>query len=96
MPLASNAVAANSLIAVEGPALVSLGFNDLPEISASLESTVHMEDTSPQPIVSGGGVAAAPTRSIWQSDCILLRMALRKVNWTVRNGLVAVVNGISW
>jgi hypothetical protein len=95
--LASNAVAVDTVIAVEGPAFVS-GFAPTPEISASSEALLHLEDASPLPIATGAqgaGVLATPTRSLFQTDCIALRMILR-ASWCVRGGLVSVVNAVTW
>jgi hypothetical protein len=92
--LASNAISVDSVVAIESGAFVS-GFGSTPEISASTEAVLHLEDTSPQPIVSAGGVAAAPSRSLFQTDCVALKMILR-ASWTVRGGLVAVVNSVTW
>jgi hypothetical protein len=92
--LASNAVTVDTVIAIEGPAFVS-GFSPTPEISASTDALLHLEDTSPQPIVSAGGVVAAPVRSLFQTDCVALKMILR-ASWCVRGGLVATVSNVTW
>jgi hypothetical protein len=47
---------------------------DMPQIETSKASTLHMEDTAPLPI-SQSGVVAAPTRSLWQTDCVATKIS---------------------
>ena len=51
-----------------------------------------MEDTTPLPIATGAqgsGVLATPTRSLWQTDSLGLRMIM-DLNWALlRTGTVA-------
>ena len=71
----------------------------LPSFSISTEAVVHQEDTSPLPISSGApglGEIAAPTRSLWQTDCLMLRMIWR-IDWTLRRtGAVAWMTSVGW
>jgi len=85
-----------SIVAVEAGAIAS-GFPALPDIDISREALIHF-DTVPQPIGAVGtpNVVAAPTRSLWQTASLALRLILR-VAWVVRTpGMVQVVNGATW
>ena len=91
----SPALAAGTIAAIEPRAFVS-AFGPEPRINASAEATVHFEDTNPAEIVAAGGVAAAPTRSAWQTDLIIIR-AILDAAWTMRaSGMVAVITDAHW
>lgn len=95
--LASAALAPGTVIALEAGSFVS-GFSSEPEFESSTETVLHMEDTTPLPLGSVGSpnTIAAPTRSLWQTDCIALRMILR-CGWGVRApGHVQVINSVTW
>jgi hypothetical protein len=72
-----------------------------PRIQVSREGLVHMEDTSPQPIGTPGGlpppnVVAAPTRSMWQTDSVSIKVVLR-VSWGLRAaGGLAWTSAVTW
>jgi hypothetical protein len=56
------------------------------------------EGTTPLAIGTAGSlnVVAAPTRSLWQTDTIALRMILR-ASWVMRaSGHVQVINDVVW
>ena len=92
--LASAALAAGTVVAVEQSSFVS-GFDGLPEFSTSRGASVHMEDTTPHDIVSGGA-ASTPVKSLFQTDLVGLKMILR-ASWAIRNQKhVAIVTGVSW
>jgi hypothetical protein len=87
--LASSAVAAGDLIAVAPPALVSAVGNV--SINAGRESTVHSFDPADAISVPGTpNVVAAPVRSMWQTDCIGLRL-LMTASWGLRHP-----SGLAW
>jgi hypothetical protein len=55
-----------------------------------------MEGTAPQDIVNAGGVAAYPTKSLFQTDLIALKLRL-PASWGLRNpAQVAMVSGTNW
>jgi hypothetical protein len=56
-----------------------------------------MESTSPQPIGSVGSppTVAAPTRSAFQTDTILIRLIMPAA-WALRAPAVAWVQGVTW
>jgi hypothetical protein len=80
--LGSPAVAADDLMAVVGNGLVS-AMDAAPEIEASRIATVHMND-APAPIVAAGGDVGAPTRSLWQTDTIGIKLGFGAI-WALRD-----------
>jgi hypothetical protein len=92
--LASVALAAGTVVAVESSSFVS-GLDGIPEFSTSKGATLHFEDTSPTDIVVGG-TAAAPVKNLFQTDLIGLKMILR-ASWGMRNAKhVAIVENVTW
>jgi hypothetical protein len=90
-------VAAGTVIALD-PAAFASAFGPEPEISSSTETLVHLEDTTPAQIGTAGSpnVVAAPTRSLFQTDAIAVRLILRCA-WTWRvPGAVAWISGTTW
>jgi hypothetical protein len=93
--LASLALAAGTIVAVEASSFVS-GFEGLPEFSTAIGATLHFDDTSPTDITGGTPSPATPVKSLFQDNLIGLRMILR-ASWAMRNPLhVAVMTGVSW
>jgi hypothetical protein len=87
--LSSLALPAGTVIAVEASSFVS-GQDGIPEFSTSTGATLHFEDTTPSDI------PAAPTKNLFQTELIGLKMILR-ASWCVRNPKhVAIVSGVSW
>jgi hypothetical protein len=91
----SLGVAEGVVIAVDPAAVVS-GFGAEPEITSSKEA---LEATTPLQISSGtqgSGVLATPTRSLFQTDCIAVRLILR-ATWALRApGGVAWIANTAW
>jgi hypothetical protein len=92
--LGSDAVAEGRVIAVDPVGIVH-GFDGAPDIDASIESVVHAE-TAPAQIATGAGVVAAPTRSLYQTDCVALRVLLDMAFVKRRANAVAYMDGVSW
>jgi hypothetical protein len=67
---------------------------EAPRFEISDQATLHMEDTTPLPIVDGG-VPAAPVRSLWQTDSLGLRLIM-PMNWIMRRPVAALINGVTW
>jgi hypothetical protein len=80
--LGSAAVAADDLIAVAVNGLAS-AVDATPEIEASKPATVHMSDT-PAPIADAASTVAAPTRSLWQSDIVGIKIRFN-ASWVLRD-----------
>lgn len=93
----SAAIPGTQLIALDVAAFAS-GFDAVPQLKADIESTIHMEDTNPQQIGVAGtpNVVAAPTRNMFQTDSIALKMVLRCA-WAMRTPAVAHIDtGLAW
>ena len=77
---------ASDLLVVQG---------DTPRFDVSDQATLHFEDTTPLQIGTVGSPAtvAAPTRSMFQTDSLALRMIL-PMNWALRRA--AVANCVAW
>lgn len=93
----SATVPDKTLIAVDATDFVSTT-GDTPEFDVSDQATLHMEDTTPLPIVGSGGtpVTASPVRSLWQTASIGVRM-IWDINWAMRRaGMVAAVAAVTW
>jgi Phage capsid family len=91
----SIAVADGTIICVAVDAFVS-GFGSVPRIATSRDAVVHMEDTSPQPIGQPGNIVAAPARSAFQTDSVVIKCVL-DASWVLRStGAVAWITGATW
>jgi hypothetical protein len=94
--LASNALAAGTLVCIALPALC-IGFNPQPLIEASPNATVQM-DTAPQAggLIDGSSTAATNVRSGWQTDSIFVRF-LAEAAWCLRaSNAIAWTESVNW
>ncbi len=70
-----------------------------PRFDVSDQAVLHMEDTDPLALIggtTGTPVPAVPTRSLWQTDTIGVRMIL-PMNWVMRRpGMVQWISGMTW
>ena len=86
---ASSALPDKTVIAVAPKALAAV--LETPRIEASSQAVVHMEDTTP-----GAVVASAPTRSLWQTNSVGLRL-ISPVSWALRSpNAVAFMDAVNW
>lgn len=95
--IVSGSVAAGIVILVDAADFVSVTGDD-PRFDVSDQATIHMEDTTPLAIgtVGSPNTVAAPTRSLWQTDSIGIRMIL-PMNWAMRRtGTVAWTQNVNW
>ena len=96
--ITSTTVPAGMLIMIDAADFASVT-GDAPEFDVSDVATIHEEDTTPLPIATGAqgsGVLATPTRSLWQTASIGVRMLL-DMNWTMRRtGMVSWMTGVTW
>ncbi|KRA42056.1 hypothetical protein ASD80_10035 [Devosia sp. Root635] len=91
--IGSPAVADATLIGIDAGSLVH-SFGDF-DVDASTDAVVHMND-DPLEIVADNGAVADPTRSVFQTDCVALRI-LGDVAFGARKpNAVAVVEGVTW
>jgi HK97 family phage prohead protease/HK97 family phage major capsid protein len=98
MPVISSSnVTADTMLLVDAGDFVSVT-GDSPRFDISDQATIHMEDTTPLAISTVGSPAtvAAPVRSLWQTDCLAVRMLL-DINWGMRRtGVVAWTQTMTW
>jgi HK97 family phage prohead protease len=94
--IVSSTCPATTVILVDAADFVSLSGDD-PRFEISDQATLHMEDTNPAQIGTVGtpNVVAAPTRSMFQTDSLALRMIL-PMNWVMRRPVVAWVTAVTW
>jgi hypothetical protein len=95
--LASSALSAGTVIAVEADSFVS-AFDPVPVFNTANAPVIHLEGSAPAAIGIEGtpAVVAAPSRSLWQTDCTGLRMILR-CSWGLRaTGQVAWISAATW
>ena len=95
--IVSPTVTPGMVILVDAADFVTVSGDDF-RFDLSDSATLHMEDTAPVAIGTPGSpaVVAAPTRSLFQTDSIGLRMIL-PINFAMRrSGLVAWVTGVTW
>ena len=93
----SGTVPLGTVICLDAADYVSIN-GDTPRFEISDQATLHMEDTSPVNIGTGGTppVVAAPVQSMFQTDSLALRLIL-PMNWAMRRqGVVAWVAGVTW
>jgi HK97 family phage prohead protease/HK97 family phage major capsid protein len=95
--ISSSNVTADTMLLVDAADFVSVT-GDTPRFDVSDQATIHMEDTTPLAISTVGSpnTVAAPVRSLWQTDCIGVRMLL-DLNWGMRRtGTVAWTQTMTW
>jgi HK97 family phage prohead protease len=96
--IVSSNVTADTMLLVDAADFVSVT-GDSPRFDVSDQATLHMEDTTPLQIATGAqgsGVLATPTRSLWQTDTIGIRMLL-DINWGMRRtGVIAWTQTMTW
>jgi HK97 family phage prohead protease/HK97 family phage major capsid protein len=91
----SATVPTKTLMLVDAADFVVVG-GEAPRMEMSDQATLHMEDTAPLDLVDGAGVAAAPQRSLFQTDSLALRMIM-PLNWVQRRaGTVAWTQNVTW
>lgn len=91
--LGSTAVPADRVIAVDPSSLI-FSFDGSPDVTASSESVVHMDDEPAEIVSSTGPTVAAPVRSLWQTDCVAIRLLADVAFARRRSGAVAYVDGV--
>lgn len=71
---------------------------DTPNFAVSDQAVLHMEDTTPAQITTGGATPAfaSPVRSLFQTDSIAIRMIM-DINWALRRtGIVQWTDTLVW
>jgi hypothetical protein len=80
-------------VACFAPAGIASGWQDAPTIETSKESVIHYESTAPADIVAG--VPATPTKSMFQTDVISIRVRANAA-WACAAGAAQVISGVNW
>jgi len=75
-----------NIVCALAPDIMVSAFGDVPEIEASREGAVQMDTT---PVVDIG-TAATRTSSMWQTDCVAIKLRL-PVSWALRSDV-----GLAW
>ena len=78
--IGTTALADGTVVAF-APGAVAAAFDGAPQVEASKEAVVHFESTTPLEIASTGTIAA-PTRSAFQQDMLIIRVRA-KATWAV-------------
>jgi len=76
------------------PAGVASGFQDAPQIETSKDAAYHFDD-APTDVSTGPGVAAAPVKSLYQTDLISIKVRANAA-WAVASGAAQVVHSVNW
>lgn len=93
--LPSLAVADTRVIAVDPLSLVH-GTDPDPDLSVSREAIVHMSDVPLEIVSDTGPTTADPVRSMYQTDCIAIRIMADIAFAKRRSGAVAYMDGVDW
>ena len=95
--ITSSTCPADTMLLVDAADFIS-ATGDTPRFDVSDQAVLHMEDTNPAQIATAGtpNVVAAPTRSLWQTDTIGIRMIM-DLNWAMRRtGSVVWTQTMTW
>jgi hypothetical protein len=94
--IGTSALADRTVVGV-APGGVGFGYNGAPEVTTSREAAIHYESATPLAIGTAGTppTVAAPTRSAWQTDTMVLRVRARCA-WNKIPGAVQVVTSVNW
>jgi HK97 family phage major capsid protein/HK97 family phage prohead protease len=96
--ITSTTIPVDSMIFMDAADFIS-ATGDTPRFDVSDQAVLHMEDTTPAQIGSNVGTVptvAVPTRSLWQTDTIGIRMIM-DINWAMRRpGMVHTVTAMTW
>jgi len=92
----SGNVPLGTVIFLDAADFVVVG-EEAPRFEVSDQATLHFEDTNPLDIVSGSpGTAASPSKNMFQTDSLALRL-IWPLNWELRRtGMVSWVAGVTW
>jgi hypothetical protein len=94
----SPAAPPKSVIAIDAASLAMVESDFAFDVTE--EAAIHEESATPLPIATGtsgaGAITAAPVRSLWQTDCVGIRL-LSLASWALRGaGRVAIVEDVTW
>jgi hypothetical protein len=94
--IGTSALADRTVLGI-APGGVGFGYNGTPQVETSREAVIHYESTTPLAIGTVGTppTIAAPTRSAWQTDTLILRVRARCA-WNKIPGAVQIVTNTNW
>jgi len=93
--LQSPAIPRGTVIGV-APAAIATAYGGDPEVEVSANAgALHMEDTTP-PQLATGGVMASPTRSVWQTDSLVVKVRMRAAWASLQPGAVQFLQSVNW
>ncbi|MHA4730644.1 phage major capsid protein [Ensifer adhaerens] len=92
-PVIASEFAGDEVIAIDADDCIIAVEPGSPDISVSRDAIVH-ENDQPLALVSNGGVVASPQRSLYQTDCLALRL-MENLDWRAST-VAAVVTGPAW
>jgi hypothetical protein len=95
--LASAGLPSGTVMAIAVNSLVG-AVDSVPRFTVSREAVYHSENTTPLAIATAGtpNVVAAPVRSLFQTDCIAIKLVM-DLAWGLRAaGSVAWVENVTW
>jgi len=81
-------------VACFAPAGVASGFQDAPQIETSRDAAYHFDD-APTDVSTAPGVAAAPVKSLYQTDLISIKVRANAA-WAVASGAAQVISAVNW
>lgn len=98
LDIATSAAIPSGRVIAADPRAILHAVDEMPDIEASKNAIVHMEDENPLPISSPGGppVVADPVISTFQMDAIALRIIADLAFQKRRANAVAYIDGIEW
>jgi HK97 family phage major capsid protein len=95
MPVVTSTTVPLDVVYLVDASEMAIAFSG-PQFLGTDVASVHMEDTTPLPIVDGAGTVAAPVRSLYQSNSSGLRMTL-ETDWSMtRDGAVVTLTSVDW
>lgn len=97
-PVIQSTTGLSDMMGIIDAADFATATGDTPQFSVSDQAVLHMEDTSPVGITTGGATPsfASPVRSLWQTDSMAIRMLL-DVNWIKRRtGIFQWTDTMTW
>jgi hypothetical protein len=94
--IGTSALADRTVVGV-APGGVGFGYNGTPEVATSREATIHYESATPLAIGTAGTppTVAAPTRSAWQTDTLVVRVRARCA-WNKIPGAIQSIVNTNW
>jgi hypothetical protein len=96
-PMAISTALADDVVVCLAPSCVAIaGGLDPPKIDVSREAVLHMEQDTPLPLTTAVTVSAPPIMSVYQQDCLSVRLRA-DIDFALRSSsAIAWVDNISW